>query len=163
MIALACAYPDEHLHHIDLPYRLSSPPLERPAAAAMWHDEQGALAAWAVLQTPFWSIDTACRPACRCSLRRADRRWFPDLAGAAGVEATIVHCHAPDSVLRARIAARTAARNDASEAGLEVLALQPGYWEPFEAGETARVAAVDTSEPAAVAALLDRLAPRGAA
>jgi hypothetical protein len=27
MVALACAYPDEHLHHIDLPYRLSSPAL----------------------------------------------------------------------------------------------------------------------------------------
>jgi predicted kinase len=69
-----------------------------------------------------------------------------------------VHCNAPQTVLRERIAARTAARNYASEAGLEVLARQPGYWEPFEADEVARVAAVDTSDPAAVAALLDRLA-----
>jgi hypothetical protein len=91
-------------------------------------------------------------------LRRGERRRFLDLAAAAGSMATIVHCHAPQAVLRERIAARTAARNDASEAGLEVLARQPGYWEPFETDEAAYVAAVDTSDPAAVAALLDHLA-----
>ena len=90
-------------------------------------------------------------------LRRHERRRFLGLAGAAGSRATIVHCHAPQNVLRERIAARTTARNDASEAGLEVLARQPGYWEPFGADEVAHVAAVDTSDPAAVAALLDPL------
>ena len=91
-------------------------------------------------------------------LRRDERRRFLGLAVAAGSPATIVRCHAPQTVLRERIAARTAARDDASEAGLAVLARQPGYWEPFEADEVAHVAAVDTSDPAAVAALLDRLA-----
>ena len=90
-------------------------------------------------------------------LRRDERRRFLELAAAAGSQATIVHCHAPQTVLRERIAARTAARNDASEAGLEVLSRQPGYWEPFEADEVAHVAAVDTSDPSAVAALRDRL------
>ena len=91
-------------------------------------------------------------------LRREERRRFLGLAAAAGSRATIVHCHAPQTVLRERIAARTAARDDASEAGLEVLARQPGYWEPFEPDEAGYVAAVDTSDPAAVAALLGRLA-----
>jgi aminoglycoside phosphotransferase family enzyme/predicted kinase len=92
-------------------------------------------------------------------LRRAERRRFLDLAAATGSQATIVHCRAPEAVLRERVAARHAARNDASEAGLEVLARQPGYWEPFEADERACVAVADTHDPASVAALLDRLAP----
>jgi hypothetical protein len=92
-------------------------------------------------------------------LRRAERRRFIDLAATLGSPATIVHCRAPETVLRERVAARHAARNDASEAGLEVLARQPGYWEPFEAGERAHVAAADTHDPASVASLLDRLAP----
>jgi predicted kinase len=57
------------------------------------------------------------------------------------------------------VAARHAARNDASEAGLEVLARQPGYWEPFDSDERACVAVADTHDAASVAALLDRLAP----
>ena len=92
-------------------------------------------------------------------LRRAERRRFLDLAAATGSPATIVHCRAPDAVLRERVAARHAALNDASEAGLEVLARQPGYWEPFEADERDCVAVADTHDPTSVAALLDRLAP----
>jgi len=92
-------------------------------------------------------------------LRRAERRRFLDLAAAMGSPATIVHCRAPDAVLRERVAARHAARNDASEAGLEVLARQPGYWEPFDSDERACVAVADTHDAASVAALLDRLAP----
>ena len=92
-------------------------------------------------------------------LRRAERRRFLDLAAAMGSRATIVHCRAPEAVLRERVAARHAARSDASEAGVDVLARQPGYWEPLEAAEQAHVAVADTHDPASVAGLLDRLAP----
>ncbi len=56
-------YPSEHLHVIDLPYRLASWAFDDPANAALWYDDQDMLAAWAVLQPPFWTFDIACRPA----------------------------------------------------------------------------------------------------
>jgi len=90
---------------------------------------------------------------------RRDERWrFLDLAGKRDSPVAIVHCRAPDTVLRDRVAARSAARSDASEAGLDVLARQPGYWEPFDSREQLHVVAVDTSSPSAVALALERLA-----
>ena len=80
-------------------------------------------------------------------LRREERHRLLQLATARGVPAAIVHCHAPDAVMRERVAARVAARDDASEAGLDVLSRQPGYWEPFDVQEQPRVVAVDTSSP----------------
>jgi hypothetical protein len=70
----------------------------------------------------------------------------------------IVHCHAPDAVLRDRVSARAAARNDASEAGPDVLARQPSYWEAFGSAEQPHVVAVDTSDTSAVAAATATLA-----
>jgi uncharacterized protein len=77
-------------------------------------------------------------------LRRGERRRFLDLASAANAHAAIVHCHAPDAVLRQRVASRSAAHSDASEAGIDVLARQPSYWEGFDELELARVLEVDT-------------------
>ncbi len=78
-------------------------------------------------------------------LRRGERLRFIDLAAAAGAHAVIVHCRAPDAVLRQRVIARSAARSDASEAGVDVLARQPSYWEGFDELELAHVLEVDTS------------------
>lgn len=55
-------HPGEHLHVVDLPYRLASWAFDDPANAALWLDARGKPAAWAVLQTPFWTLDIACRP-----------------------------------------------------------------------------------------------------
>jgi aminoglycoside phosphotransferase family enzyme/predicted kinase len=93
-------------------------------------------------------------------LRGDERRRFLALAQQLNLPCAIVHCGAPDAVLRDRIAARTAARDDASEAGLDVLARQPGYWEPFGSEELPRVVAIDTSDPSAVAAAIEALAAR---
>ena len=90
-------------------------------------------------------------------LRRAERLSFLDLAERSGVPFAIMHCTAPEAVLQQRVAARSAARSDASEAGLDVLARQPGYWEPFDAREAPRVIALDTSHPAAVETALGQL------
>jgi aminoglycoside phosphotransferase family enzyme/predicted kinase len=90
-------------------------------------------------------------------LRRHERQRFLTLAEENDSPAAIVHCRAPESVLRQRVAARSAARTDASEAGLDVLLRQPGYWEPFDASEQPSVIEVDTSAPPAVAAALARL------
>lgn len=65
MSALAHASPDDNLHVVDLPYRLSSWAFDDPANAGLWFDESGELVAWAVLQTPFWAIDYTLHPAAR--------------------------------------------------------------------------------------------------
>ncbi len=62
MIALAAEFPEDNLHVVDLPYRLASWAVDDPANAALWIDERGRIAAWAVLQSPFWAIDVVTRP-----------------------------------------------------------------------------------------------------
>jgi hypothetical protein len=91
-------------------------------------------------------------------LRSGERRRLLDLAQQSHSPVAIVHCRAPDAVLRQRVAARSATRTDASEAGLDVLARQPAYWEPFDAREQACVLEVDTSDPAAVGRAIVHLA-----
>jgi hypothetical protein len=91
-------------------------------------------------------------------LRAAERRRFLRLAADRGLPFAIVHCCAPETVLRERLVSRSAARDDASEAGLAVLDRQPAYWEPFGDEERAHVVEVDTSEPATVDAASARLA-----
>lgn len=63
MSALANQSPAENLHVTDLPYRLSSWAFDNPENVGLWFDEQQQLAGWAVLQTPFWTIDYVCHPA----------------------------------------------------------------------------------------------------
>lgn len=91
-------------------------------------------------------------------LRTAERLRFLRLAEDRGLPFSIVHCRAPRTVLRERLAARSAARDDASEAGLAVLDRQPSYWEPFGRAEHAHVVEVETDDPAAVSAAGARLA-----
>jgi ribosomal protein S18 acetylase RimI-like enzyme len=55
-------FSDEHLHVVDLPYRLSSWALDDPDNLRVWVDAQGQLVAWAALQTPFWAIDYTINP-----------------------------------------------------------------------------------------------------
>ncbi len=62
MLALASASPDENLHIVDLPYRFCSWALEDPSNVGLWADGRGRLAGWAILQTPFWSVDIAVLP-----------------------------------------------------------------------------------------------------
>jgi predicted kinase len=51
------------------------------------------------------------------------------------------------SVLQQRISARQRERQDASEAGIEVLERQPGWWEEFTEVERPLVLEVDTTRP----------------
>ena len=57
LISLAHRAPEQNLHLIDLPYRLSSWALDRAENLHVSRDDTGAPQAWAVLQTPFWAID----------------------------------------------------------------------------------------------------------
>jgi predicted kinase len=90
-------------------------------------------------------------------LRRDERVRLLSLAESHGAPACIVHCTAPVDVLRERVAARHAKRNDPSEAGVDVLARQPAWWEDFDEHEQPHVIEVDTSRPASVATAIERL------
>ena len=59
MLALTQKTATENLHVVDLPYRLSSWAFDHPDNIRLWHDDGGKLVAWAVLQTPFWTVDYA--------------------------------------------------------------------------------------------------------
>jgi ribosomal protein S18 acetylase RimI-like enzyme len=63
MLALARKFSGECVHVLDLPYRFSSWAFDDPENVNLWFDEQGELAAWAVLQSPFWTIDYVFDPA----------------------------------------------------------------------------------------------------
>lgn len=62
MLALVRDYPADHVHVVDLPYRLCSWAFNSPDTTGLWEDESGRLLAWAVLQTPFWTLDYGIGP-----------------------------------------------------------------------------------------------------
>ena len=72
LIDFSRLFADHCLHTIDLPYRFSSWALDDDANIALWYDEGERLQAWAVLQTPFWAIDIACRS-------QAEKDMFPQI------------------------------------------------------------------------------------
>lgn len=59
MAAIVNARQADHLHVVDLPYRLCSWAFDDPANCTLWEDAGGQIMAWAALQPPFWSIDYA--------------------------------------------------------------------------------------------------------
>ena len=78
-------------------------------------------------------------------LERAQRLRFAELAAKCGAPLRLIVCEAPESVLRARISQRSAARLDASEADLEVLAWQSQHAEPATGSEGIDIVRVDTT------------------
>jgi ribosomal protein S18 acetylase RimI-like enzyme len=75
MVALAHVAPTANAHVVDLPYRLSSWALDHADNAGLWVDAEGELLAWAVMQTPFWTIDYVCHPDAEKSLHRQILAW----------------------------------------------------------------------------------------
>jgi len=63
-------------------------------------------------------------------------------------------------VLRERVSMRAARRDDASEAGLDVLERQPAYWENFGARERAFVLTLDTDRDEVVQTALAAIRAR---
>lgn len=59
MLRLVRENPRGQVHVVDLPYRLSSWAFDVPDTVGLWRDVYGELIAWAVLQTPFWTLDYA--------------------------------------------------------------------------------------------------------
>lgn len=87
-------------------------------------------------------------------LRRHERLAFMEIARDLQVPFHIVHCHAPEPELRARLHARS---GDASEATGEVLTRQLSYWESFTPEECHHVIELDTRAPSALAQTIDML------
>jgi hypothetical protein len=82
MTALAKEFAAEQLHVIDLPYRLSSWSLDEPENIRLWFDENERLVGWAVLQTPFWTIDYVCHPSLERELHPQILAWADERARA---------------------------------------------------------------------------------
>lgn len=82
MIALARLSASENIHVIDLPYRFSSWAFEDSNNVALWRNEAAQLIGWAVLQTPFWTIDYACHPSVESQLHRKILTWADERAHA---------------------------------------------------------------------------------
>ena len=93
-------------------------------------------------------------------LQRAQRDAFHGLALELGLPFAIVNVTADAAELRARVAARAARENDASEATLPVLDMQIANREPLTADEMPFVIDVRSSEAAAARALCDALMQR---
>jgi mycothiol synthase len=105
------AHPRGQIHLLDLPYRLASWAFETPENVSMWLDSAGEVAGWVVLQTPFWTIDLACRPKDEAALLPqmlawAERRAMEALGTDSGRPAWVVEA-TPDQ--QTRIAALEAA------------------------------------------------------
>ena len=97
-------------------------------------------------------------------LRRSERESFRSIAEGLGAPFLILDFHAPQEVLRARIEARVARADDASEAGPVVLERQLIAREPLTPAEMASAIAVDATRPVSPATwqpVLARLRPPG--
>ena len=93
-------------------------------------------------------------------LKRAERDRFAELAHGAGAHYVIIACTAPIATLRARVAARERAADDASDAGVAVLEHQIATAQPLAPDEAACVFALDAEHGAGApeaAALARRL------
>jgi len=89
--------------------------------------------------------------------RRDQRAQLAALAAEQAAPLWVVHCHAPPAVLEARVAARSAAGTDASEADRAVLSLQEARFEPVSAAENLRVVDADTTADDVLARVLGEM------
>ncbi|TWU13318.1 Phosphotransferase enzyme family protein [Symmachiella macrocystis] len=90
-------------------------------------------------------------------LSRQRRDEFRDLANELGAVLVILDVTAPDDVLRQRVAARAAAGQDVSEAGLSILERQLNQRETLGVDEAAQVIEVDTNSSVDFQELAERI------
>ncbi len=89
--------------------------------------------------------------------RRADRDPFVALARQLRVRSYVIHCHAPEEVLRSRITARATVGSDASEADIGVLEWQKKHHEPLQGDEGFITVEARTNDPDVVHEVRARL------
>jgi hypothetical protein len=80
MAMLVKDFPAGNLHVTDLPYRFSSWALDDPGNIGLWVGDGDQLLAWAVLQTPFWTIDFALHPEADPDIRSRLWAWIDQRA-----------------------------------------------------------------------------------
>src|SRR5215216_6267510 len=80
MAALAATNPTANLHLIDLPYRFSSWALDEVENIGLWVDGEDRLAAWTVMQTPFWTIDYVYHPNTEVQIHSTILNWADERA-----------------------------------------------------------------------------------
>ncbi|MNC84615.1 hypothetical protein D3C83_01730 [compost metagenome] len=96
-------------------------------------------------------------------LKRAERDAFRAIAEQIGAPFLILNIHAPQEILRARIAARLARADDASEADLAILDRQIAAREPLTPAEMSVAIDVDGTSPPSRETwrpVIERLRPR---
>jgi aminoglycoside phosphotransferase family enzyme/predicted kinase len=89
---------------------------------------------------------------------REERAQFKALAANLVIPVCLVHCKAPQELLRARIDERLKLNSDLSEADLQVLDWQERHTEPIAPEEGIRVLEVNTADPLSLEGLNDSLA-----
>jgi predicted kinase len=89
---------------------------------------------------------------------REQRAQFQALAANLAVPACLVQCQAPPELLRARIDERLSAKNDLSEANVDVLAWQERHIESVSPNEGFKILEVNTADPHSVDCLDHSLA-----
>ncbi len=75
MSTLAREFAPVNLHVVDLPYRFSSWALDDPDNIRLWFDGHEQLMGWAVLQSPFWTIDYVFHPQVEAQLHPEILTW----------------------------------------------------------------------------------------
>lgn len=90
-------------------------------------------------------------------LKQAQRQRFAELAAEKGAPFVILECDAPAEVLEARVRERLAAGGDASEADLQVQAMQQAGREPLAGSEREQAVTVSPDHPLDINELDDRL------
>ena len=95
-----------------------------------------------------------------CFLRHRERQQMASLAKRLDVPIQIVACQAPESMLRQRLLARTAARTDPSDATVEVMEQQRSWIEPLSSEELAICHWVGAQDPTDREALAKAVAGR---
>ncbi len=84
-------------------------------------------------------------------LSRASRALFVQLAAGFGIKSQLIHCQAPDEVLRTRVSARARSGGDPSEADLDVLGWQRQHLQSVTADEGLETISIDTTAADSVA------------
>ena len=90
-------------------------------------------------------------------LQKRFRNWASDLAADKGVKLKVLHCFAPDKLLKERIMSRQQDEEDASEADLKVLALQQDNCEMLTDDELNLTVKADTTDSNLLPALARKI------
>jgi ribosomal protein S18 acetylase RimI-like enzyme len=144
MAALVHAFPADHLHVVDLPWRLTSPALETPANTRLWEDERGNLIGWAIWNQPFAVFDYALAPtAGAAGLEDHILAWAVKRGRAVGRQRGErlpywVEVRADDAARRARLAAHGFTERDWSAAPMACDLTRPRPAPAAPAGFTIR-------------------------